>query len=221
VRGGYAAGIIPAASSLYHCLAAAGSDATGMHGSRGLAVAALVSWLVTEALGAYMLRSWFASGGMRRRRGGTGGVSLPVMLGHAGLAFTGFVCWVTFVATAAVPAAFLAIGFLGPGIGFGISTVTVWTPFPADRPDAAEWSDAAPADPPPQNPSPTEKTLHATLADETLTSMLVDDMLARLTESAEPRPRGRLNFRPLIPAAHGVLAVATFLLATLAAITAL
>jgi hypothetical protein len=228
-----AAGIVPAASSLYHSLAAAGSDAAGTHGSRGLAVATLVSWLVTESLGAYMLRSWFASGGMRRRHGrtsggqgvaprdGAGGVSLPVMLGHAGLAFTGFVCWVTFVATAAVPAAWLAIGFLGPGIGFGISTVTVWTPFPADRPDAAEWSDAGPADPPPQNPSPSEKMLHATLADEALTSMLVDDMLARLLAPAEPQPRGRLNFRPLIPAAHGFLAVATFLLATLAAITAL
>jgi hypothetical protein len=219
--GGGTAGMCPTAGGLPGCLAATGSAAT-VGDSRGLAIATLVSWLITEALGAYMLRSWFASGGMRRRRQGTGGVSLPVMLGHAGLAFTGFVCWVTFVATAAPPAAWLAIGFLGPGIGFGISTVTVWTPFPADRPDAAEWSDAGPTDDTLQDPGPSEKSLTAALADETLTSMLVEDTVARLLESSEPEPRrGPMNFRPLIPAAHGVFAIATFFLATLAAITAL
>lgn len=219
--GGGTAGLCPTAGGLRGCLAAAGGGAAGMGDSRGLAIATLVSWLITESLGAYMLRSWFASGGMRRRHRGTGGVSLPVMLGHAGLAFTGFVSWVTFVATAAAPAAWLALAFLGPGIGFGISTVTVWTPFPADRPDAVEWSDA-PADPAPPSHGPSEKTLAATLADDGLTSMLVEDTVARLLDSAEPeRRRGPINFRPLIPAAHGVFAIATFLLATLAAITAL
>jgi hypothetical protein len=217
---GGVAGICPAGGGLPGCLAAASSGA--ISNSRGLAVATLVSWLITEALGAYMLRSWFASGGMRRRRRDTGGVSLPVMLGHAGLAFSGFICWVTFVATAARPAAWLAIGFLGPGIGFGISTVAVWTPFPADRPDAAEWSDAGPDDRAPPDRGPSEKSLAATLADETLTSMLVEDTVARLLASAESEPRrGPPNFRPLIPAAHGVFAIATFLLATLAAVTAL
>jgi hypothetical protein len=219
--GGGTAGICPAPGSLGGCLATAGG-AAGIGDSRGLAVATLVSWLITESLGAYMLRSWFASGGMRRRHGRTGGVSLPVMLGHAGLAFTGFVCWVTFVVTAVPLAAWLAIGFLGPGIGFGISTVTVWTPFPANRPDAAEWSDAAPAEPAPPDQGPSEKSLAATLADETLTSMLVEDTVSRLLASAEPEPRrGPVNFRPLIPAAHGILAITTFLLATLAAVTAL
>lgn len=214
------AGTDPTAG-LHGCLAAAGGSAAGLAGSRDLAVATLVSWLLTEALGAYMLRSWFASGGMRRRHGQTGGVSLPVMLGHAGLAFSGFVCWVTFVATKAVPAAWLAIGFLGPGIGFGISTVTVWTPFPSNRPEAAEWSDTWDADPPAQNPGPNDKALAATLADETLTGMLVDDMVAGLLAAEDPEPRSGWNFRPLVPVAHGVLAIATFLLAMLSAITAL
>jgi hypothetical protein len=214
-------GMCPAPGGLPGCLATAGG-AAGLADSRGLALAALASWLITEALGAFMLRSWFASGGMRRRHGRTGGVSLPVMLGHAGLAFTGFVCWVTFVVSTARPAAFLAIGFLGPAIGFGISTVTVWTPFPANNPGAVEWSDAVPADPAPQDQGLSEQSLAATLADETLTSMLVEDTVARMLASDDPEPRrGPMNFRPLIPAAHGVFAIATFLLATLAAITAL
>ncbi len=223
------AGIGPAAGGVQGCLAAAGAGTAALGGGRDLALATLASWLVTEALGAYMLRSWFASGGMRRRHSGTpadgsgaGGVSLPVMLGHAGLAFTGFVCWVTFVLTRAPPAAWLAIAFLGPAIGFGISTVTVWTPYGGDPPQASEWTrDNRPGtDPEPAGPS--ERALAATLADEALTSMLVDETVARLLAEGEPEEHGRRwNFKPLVPAAHGVFAVATFFLATLAAIGAL
>jgi hypothetical protein len=226
---GCTAGIGPTAGCLRGCLAAAGGGTAAAGGSRDLAIAALVSWLITEALGAFMLRSWFASGGMRRRHAGTpadgsgsGGVSLPVMLGHAGLAFTGFVCWVSFVVTQARPAAWLAIAFLGPGIGFGISTVTVWTPYGGDPPQAREWTRDDRPGSEAGSPGPSEKALVATLADEALTSMLVDETVARLLAESEPEPRGqRWNFKPLVPAAHGVLAVATFFLATLAAITAL
>jgi hypothetical protein len=218
---GGTAGIAPGAGGLQGWLSAAASGSAGLPGSRGLAVATLVSWIATEGLGAYMLRSWFASGGMRRRHRDPGGVSLPVMLGHAGLAFTGFVCWLIFVATAAPPAAWLAIGFLGPGIGFGISTVTVWTPYPGQRADDSEWSYTS-RGMPPEGTGPSEKTLTATLADESLTSMLVDDTVDRLLDAGEPRPGRRgWNLKPLIPAAHGVLAIATFLLAMLAAVTAL
>jgi hypothetical protein len=220
-------GIGPTAGRVHGWLAAAGGTAPG--GSRDLAFATLVSWLITEALGAYMLRSWLASGGMRRRHGGTladgsgsGGVSLPVMLGHAGLAFTGFVCWITFVLTRTPLAAWLAIAFLGPGIGFGISTVTVWTPYGGDAPQASEWTRDDPPGSEPESPGPSERVLRATLADEALTSMLVDETVARLLAEGEPAGRGdRFNLKPLVPAAHGVFAVATFLLATLAAITAL
>ena len=59
------------------------------------------------------------------------------------------------------------------------------------------------------------------LADEALTSRLVDDLLARMLAEPSPAPhRPRWNLAPLIPAAHGVFAIATFLLATLAAIAA-
>jgi hypothetical protein len=223
------AGIGPAAGSLRDCLAAAGSGPAAVGGSRDLAIATLVSWLITEALGAFMLRSWFASGGMQRRhagtgadRSGSGGVSLPIMLGHAGLAFTGFVCWITFVVTRAPLAAWLSIAFLGPGIGFGISTVTVWTPYGGDHPQDADWSRDDPPDSLSGSHGPSEKALAAALADEQLTSMLVDDTVARLLDEGEPERRStRFNFKPLVPAAHGIFAIATFLLATLAAITAL
>src|SRR5258708_24560983 len=101
--------------------------------SRALALAAFASWLVTEALGAYMLRTLIISGNARRRGSRSDSMSVPVLAGHAGLAFSGFVCWVIFLATTSPVAAWLALGFLTPAIGLGISTVTAWTPYPAQR----------------------------------------------------------------------------------------
>ena len=40
---------------------------TGLPGAHSLAFATLVSWLITEAFGAYMLSAWIASGGIHRR----------------------------------------------------------------------------------------------------------------------------------------------------------
>src|SRR5579875_2145129 len=125
------------------CLAAAGGlagitagpgtgAASGPPGAHGLALAALASWLITEGLGAYMLATWIASGGPGRHRARhPGEVPTPVIIGHAGLAFTGFGVWLGFAATGARPLPWLALAFLTPAIGLGISTVTVWTPYPA------------------------------------------------------------------------------------------
>src|SRR5579875_902141 len=127
------------------CLAAAGGlagitagpgtgAASGPPGAHGLALAALASWLITEGLGAYMLATWIASGGPGRHRARhPGEVPTPVIIGHAGLAFTGFGVWLGFAATGARPLPWLALAFLTPAIGLGISTVTVWTPYPARR----------------------------------------------------------------------------------------
>ncbi len=97
----------PIAGQLHGCLLAAGTDVLGHLGGRALAFVAFGSWLVTEALGAYMLRSWITSGSARQRRSRPDAPSVPVLAGHAGLAFTGFVCWVSFLVTAA-PVAGLA-----------------------------------------------------------------------------------------------------------------
>ena len=38
--------------------------------------AALISWLVTASLGAFMLRTWLARGGLRRERAKAGGLQI-------------------------------------------------------------------------------------------------------------------------------------------------
>ena len=227
----------PAASCLRGCLSAA-SGAARLPAGHSLAVATLISWLLAELLGAYMLRSWFASGGARQRRSRLDTsrldrsqtnrsqtnrsrtdtsrldrISLPLVLGHAGLAFAGFTCWVAFLISAAVPLAWLSVGFLAPAIGFGISTVTVWTPYPARRPERLR----SPTAPQPRDLR-ADATLDDTLADEALTSKLVEDLLARMLAEPASARRPRWQLAPLVPILHGVLAITTFLLAMLAAI---
>jgi hypothetical protein len=178
---------------------------------RGLEVTALVTWLVTEALGGFMLRGWIASGGAARarrepRRGD--GMSLPVLAGHAGLNLTGLLFWVIFLLSRADVLAWVAIGFMAPAIGLGISTVTIWTPYPGGRPQLDERPPVVP-----------DHVIERALEDDVLGQRLVDELLDRNLGQPSARNVG-WSWRPLIPAGHGVLAILTFLLATLAAIAA-
>jgi hypothetical protein len=164
-------------------------EVTVMPTGSGLDVATLVTWLATEALGAFMVRSWIARGGTRAA------MSVP--------------SWIVFVVTAAKPAAWLALVLMGPAIGLGISTVTIWTPYPGGprQPEAAG-SAVVP-----------DSEVKRALEDEGLTGQLVDDLLARNLAPASERDPG-WYLRPLVPAGHGILAIATFALAVLSAITA-
>jgi len=96
--------------------------------------ATLISWLVTASLGGYMLRTWLVRGGLRRERAKAGGLPPPLIFGHAGLALSGLLIWAAFVASGARPLAWTAVGVLMLTVGLGISTVTLWTPYPARRP---------------------------------------------------------------------------------------
>jgi hypothetical protein len=217
----------PAPGRVHGGLLAAANGIQAHPAGRSLAYVAFASWLLTEALGAYMLRSWIVSGDARKRHSRPDGMSLPVLAGHAGLAFTGFLCWITFLVTASPVPAWLALAFLTPAIGLGISTVTVWTPYPAHRGRVARASPAGPqhargpGELPQGNGGPPgsipDALLHRALADEKLTAELVDHLLAANLVQPEPP---RLDVRALIPVAHGVMAIITFLLGTLAAIGA-
>jgi hypothetical protein len=106
-----------------------------------LGITTLVSWLLTASLGAYMLSTLIASGALREQRAIRGALSPRVLLGHFSLAGTGLAVWTCYVATGRVALAWCAVGLLMPAIGLGISTVTLWTPYPrpgnADRDDRA------------------------------------------------------------------------------------
>jgi hypothetical protein len=95
-----------------------------------MAVAALFAWLVTAGSGAYVLGSWISHGGsLRHRAGGTSTGSPPtVIFGHFGLALSGLVIWVAYLATGWAALAWTAVGVLLPVAGLGMATLAVGLP---------------------------------------------------------------------------------------------
>ncbi len=194
---------------------------------RALDIATLVTWLVTESLGAFMVRGWVASGGARRARqrpARPDAMSLPVLVGHAGLNAAGLLCWIVFVAFGARLAGLFALIFMVPAIGLGISTVAIWTPYPGPRDhdqstgDAPEAATASGSRHPGPGVLPDRVVKHA-LEDEELSQRLVDELIERNLAEPPVRTVG-FSMRPLIPAGHGVLAIATFVLAVLSVVAA-
>jgi hypothetical protein len=196
---------------------------------RTLAFVTLGTWLFDAASGGYMLRTWIVRGGLRRQRA-SDRLAPRVVFAHFGMASTGLLLWVAYLATSWIVLAWVAVGVLMLVIGLGISTVTVWTPFPAHRADA----DTGPDDPGSGGPAdgdpfstpaeaaltggPTDEMLNRALTDDALLSQLVEDVVARAR--ADPSRRARMHrahLATLIPASHGIAAITTMILAVLTA----
>jgi hypothetical protein len=197
--------------------------------SAGLGLAALITWLLDAGSGAYMLGTWVVRGGLRRQRATGERLGAAVVFGHFGMATTGLLIWAGYLATQWAFLGWLAIGLLIVVIGLGISTVTLWTPFPAHRaaegcdPGADGLAGSALAEPAADalTSALTDAYLSRALTDEVLLAKLVDDVLARVPSGPVRGPRkARGHLSTLIPAGHGAAALATILLAVLTVVTA-
>jgi hypothetical protein len=217
--------------------------------SRTLAFVTLITWLIDAGSGGYMLRTWIARGGLRRQRA-SDRLAPVVVFGHFGMATTGLLVWLSYLATGWIVLAWLAVGLLMLVIGLGVSTVTVWTPFPAHRDGAqgegaasraggagAEGAEAGPqagmaaspgaGEPIASQPEAalggrlTDEMLNRALTDDALLSKLVEDVVAG-AQAVPPRAARRSipSATALIPAGHGMAAIATMLLAVLTAVGA-
>jgi hypothetical protein len=216
---------------------------------RAFGVAALITWILDAGSGGYMIGTWIRRGGPGALRAAGDRLAPALIFGHFGLATTGLLLWASYVATRAAALAWVAITLLVLVIGLGISTVTLWTPFPAqpaatDEPPATQAGRAGSggAETRPGDDRPvagaaehsltgglTDDLLQQALTDEALLNRLVDDVVSSVPASPStvpgpPKQRGRAQRRvrimALIPAGHGLAAMATVLLAVLAAATA-
>jgi hypothetical protein len=182
--------------------------------------ATLVSWLVTASLGAFMLRTWLARGGLRSERAKAGGLPPPLIFGHAAAALTGLLVWASFVASGARPLAWAAVVLLMVAVGLGLCTVTLWTPYPARKPGEKREPSVRDAPTPADvhEAGSQEADSHEAGRDE---FEVTDAMIARLLADPAPISRHR-PIRPdpavLVPVAHGFAAIATFTLAVMSAI---
>lgn len=201
-----------------------------------LGLVTLLTWVFTACLGGFMLGSWAAGGGIGQRRGSGVGPPLAVIFGHASLALAGLLVWAGALLTGWIALAWAAVGLLMPAIGLGLSTLTLWTPYPVQRPLGARGPPGAAAANGPGSAASgpgsmagtrstdpvtgrvTDDLLTKALTDEVLAGELTDMVVARVRDAQkEQANKYRWHLTPLIPAAHGVAAVATFLLAVLTA----
>src|SRR5579863_3832083 len=167
-------------------------------------IAALIFWLFTVSIGAYMLRTWVARGGLRRQR--TTGVGAPpgLVFSHPSAALSGLVTWIAYLASGVDALAWAGVLLIAMAITLGICMVTLWTPYPI-RPDVAR---------------PTEPERPAAPAEDADPFTVTDEMIASLLARPYGARRRRLELVPLVPVIHGFGAMATFVLAVVTAISA-
>jgi hypothetical protein len=88
--------------------------------------AALIAWVVTAGGGFVLLSIWLARGGMRQ--GGQGGSRIrpPLILSHFGLAATGLVLWIIYVANDSDTLAWIAFVILAVVAVLGWTMFAIW-----------------------------------------------------------------------------------------------
>jgi hypothetical protein len=169
-------------------------------------LAALIAWLLTAGIGGYMLRTWVARDGLRRQRATGVGVPPAVVFGHAGAALVGLTVWISYLSSGWRPLAWIGVVLVCAAISLGICTVTLWTPYPV-RPDPGPVQPAQPAQP--ADPPGEHHDMFT----------VTDEMIASLLAGPPPARRRRVHLLPLVPAAHGLAALTTFMLTVLAALS--
>jgi hypothetical protein len=173
--------------------------------------ATFITWAVTAGVGLFMLRTWIARGGLRRERARPGGLPPLLIFGHATLAVSGLALWGGFALSGARALGWAGIGCLMVAVGLGVSTVTLWTPYPAAKP--GERRVPSPGSPPaePSAAAPDNSRDPFEVTDEMITRLLADPRPERRAHAIRP------NMAVLVPVIHGFLAMATFVLAVTAA----
>jgi hypothetical protein len=86
--------------------------------------AALISWVVTAGGGFVLFALWLRHGGMRQREGRR--IRPPLILGHFGLAATGLVLWIVYLATDSDALAWIAFATLVLVAVLGWTMFAIW-----------------------------------------------------------------------------------------------
>jgi hypothetical protein len=169
-------------------------------------IAALIVWLSTVSIGAYMLRTWIARGGLRRQRATGVGAPPALVFSHPCAALSGLVIWISYLASGVDVLAWIGVGLIAAAITLGISMVTLWTPYPVRPAPPATAQAAAEAKP------------HGVRGGDRDPFTVTDEMIASLlARPYSARRRRRLELVPLVPVVHGFAALATFVLAMVTA----
>ena len=100
-----------------------------------MAIAALITWLITAIGGIYMFGTWLARGG---RKSGHSRLPVPVIFGHAALAVTGLVLWIIYLIVDTTALAWITFVVLLPVALLGFTMLARWLPLHRDTITARE-----------------------------------------------------------------------------------
>ncbi|MER0481049.1 hypothetical protein ABR737_22400 [Streptomyces sp. Edi2] len=90
-----------------------------------MAIAALITWVITALGGFYMLGTWLSRAGAKA---GNSRLPVPVVFGHFALAAVGLVVWIGYVITDKDVLAWTAFGLLVPVALLGFTMLARWIP---------------------------------------------------------------------------------------------
>jgi len=91
-----------------------------------MAIAALVTWVLTALGGFAMLGMWISRGG--HRPGGHSRLSPGMVFGHLALAAVGLVLWIVYVLTGSALLGWVALVLLVPVAAIGFTMLARWMP---------------------------------------------------------------------------------------------
>jgi manganese efflux pump family protein len=91
-----------------------------------MAIAALITWVITALGGFYLLYTWISRGGPRKPS--TSRFPPALIFGHFGLAATGLVLWIIYVIVDSDALAWVAFVLLLPVAGLGYTMLARWWP---------------------------------------------------------------------------------------------
>jgi hypothetical protein len=87
---------------------------------------ALIAWVLTAGGGFVLLSIWIARGGMQQQREPGQKIRPPLILSHFGLAATGLVLWIIYIASDSGALAWVAFALLAVVAVLGWTMFAIW-----------------------------------------------------------------------------------------------
>jgi hypothetical protein len=135
---------------------------------------ALGTWVLTAGGGFFMLGLWLKNGGMRQADESGDRIRANRILTHFGLAATGLVLWIIYVASDSDTLAWIAFALLLPVALLGFSMLATWLRQRPERATVAEGVGSASEAEPAEQHFPTPVVaVHGVLAATTLVLVLL------------------------------------------------
>lgn len=135
--------------------------------------AALILWILTAGGGFYLLATWIAKGGARRRGEGGSRFPVPLIFGHFLLAAVGLVLWIVYVVSDNDTSGWIAFVLVAIVALLGFTMLARWIPTYRTRQASPATPDAV-ADGPAERHFPVPIVIgHGLLAASTLVLVML------------------------------------------------